>query len=465
MSWLKYASALRYIRNSPSAANGHTLSLFRFKLLLRIIGDPQLKLRNITVCGSFGESTTARMVSSVLTDNNYNVGTLYDVISTEDPCSSIRINGKAIDALTFAAAVSIVSGAESRIVKAYEAVMTDAREGRTFAEDGIAGIAWLLYRRGISPKLALEEIMYAVAAVCFKNAACDISVLCHTYGGSNTAPEFAFPPATLAVFSALEPEDEKISEKTETVRREIKEVVCGNCYPEAFTKLSGRCANEGVRLTTTVKSEINTEKRTYLGATLTYRKHSGIPIGSPFPRVSGYAALILELADALRRNGFHVSPETVTNSISKFRPEAPADTVILSVAPVIVISNEITVSGIRENFGTLSDIRSELGGKLYLFLPFKDREKYREVSLGIERMSRLKYDAVVLLGTPEQAPGFFDESPEFIETATENGIADLVPKLRDCDTMLIFPGNLISERVCDSVKHAITRKDIGRGSK
>src|SRR5881397_1805925 len=78
MSLVSYDEALRfwygrinYEQRSPKPAD---LKLDRMRLLLRLLGDPQERLRVVHVAGSKGKGSTSAMLATILREAGYRTG-------------------------------------------------------------------------------------------------------------------------------------------------------------------------------------------------------------------------------------------------------------------------------------------------------------------------------------------------------------------------------------------------------
>ncbi|MFQ5443951.1 MAG: bifunctional folylpolyglutamate synthase/dihydrofolate synthase [Nitrospinales bacterium] len=94
MAQLNYQDSLKYLYGLTES--GIKLGLENTSLLLKYLGDPQLKIRTIHIAGTNGKGSTAAMIHSILCAAGYRVG-LYTSPHLSDFRERIQMNGTPIE--------------------------------------------------------------------------------------------------------------------------------------------------------------------------------------------------------------------------------------------------------------------------------------------------------------------------------------------------------------------------------
>lgn len=302
---MKLAYSLRTVNNAPSALSGGTAtpSLLRFKLLLKLLGDPQDALKPVSVIGENGASQIAAMISVAIGETHGKCGlVLFEPrASVQD---LIRVNGTPIPTDEFCAAVTRVHDCARFIRKACEDPDTQT--------DAIKNIVMLLTQRKISPEMTREELILAVACTYFASVGCTRVAVTSSAGGKND-PAMALPPSHVCVVAGLDREEES---ELSLIRKGVKEVVSTPQTPKAYSMLSGKCAQESVRCAMTARAQVTLESIGLGGISFRYNSQGPYKLSVPVTASAYYAATAVVLAAVLNRNGTRVAPDALKKGIA-----------------------------------------------------------------------------------------------------------------------------------------------------
>ena len=131
---MMYEEALDYLKTA--ASRGSVLGLERIKELLRLLGEPQEKLKIVHISGTNGKGSFAAMLSSVLRCSGYKTGSFCSPAMT-GVTDSYRINGADISKERFAELIATIKPiAESMAEKPTEFEVIAAAAYLLFVEEG-----------------------------------------------------------------------------------------------------------------------------------------------------------------------------------------------------------------------------------------------------------------------------------------------------------------------------------------
>ena len=131
---MMYEEALDYLKTA--ASRGSVLGLERIKELLRLLGEPQEKLKIVHISGTNGKGSFAAMLSSVLRCSGYKTGSFCSPAMT-GVTDSYRINGAEISKERFSKLIATIKPiAESMAEKPTEFEVIAAAAYLLFVEEG-----------------------------------------------------------------------------------------------------------------------------------------------------------------------------------------------------------------------------------------------------------------------------------------------------------------------------------------
>ena len=110
---MNYAQAMAYIKNT--AKFGSKLGLERTEKILELLGDPHKKLKCIHIAGTNGKGSTTAMVTRILVEAGYKVGS-YTSPFIEEFEERMQINNKNIPKTDLSDIVTTVSRAVDTVV-------------------------------------------------------------------------------------------------------------------------------------------------------------------------------------------------------------------------------------------------------------------------------------------------------------------------------------------------------------
>ena len=295
--------AIEYIENRPPQKTSDLCTMYK---LMEGLGNPQDKLQFVHVAGTNGKGSCCAMLTSILKDANYKVGTFTSphLINYEE---RITVNGKEIDSDDFCRLTDKVKKTSERL--------------------------------NIVPKVF--EILTAIALIYFKEQNCDIVILEVGLGGRLDATNIIKKPLISVIMNIglehtkiLGDTLEKIAyekagiikENSDVVAYEKKEVVDvyrkivktknANLYVADFSKIE--IISEGIN-----KQVFN------------YKNYKNIKLSLLGKHQFYNAAVVLECIDLLNKKGFNINIKNVKNGLKNTIWDARLS--ILSNDPLFIL--------------------------------------------------------------------------------------------------------------------------------
>lgn len=194
-------------------------SLGRITALLDLLGEPQLAFPVISITGTNGKSSTARMIAALLRALGLRTG-VFTSPHLVDPSERIEIDGQPIDSATFVRIWQEISP------------FVDMVDVQSAAEGGVA--------------LSFFEVMTAMGYAAFADAPVDVAVIEVGMGGTWDATSVA--PAQVAVVLTVDMDHTEYLGSTVTeIAREKSGIIAPGCAaiigrqrPEAAEVLAAR---------------------------------------------------------------------------------------------------------------------------------------------------------------------------------------------------------------------------------
>lgn len=305
---MTFEEAERYVHSFTRF--GSQKGLERMRKLLRMLGDPQDKLRFVHVAGSNGKGSIVRLTAAALQEAGYRVG-MYISPYVVEFRERFQINGEMIPKDAFAALVEEIDTAV-RELAAQEEYITEF------------------------------EMITAVAFLYFRRMACDIVVLEVGIGGrldvTNVIPT---PLCAVVATISLDHTDilgdtlEKIAgEKAGIVKANTDLVVYPWQEPDVLAVFMERCAETGSRLHQPNPQAVQIREETAFGSVFSYNGHTyRLRLAG---RQQIYNALtVLSVLAQLSQKGFPVAADAIDRALSQ--TTFPARFEILSEHPLVIL--------------------------------------------------------------------------------------------------------------------------------
>ena len=312
---MTYESAVEYIHSHHWA--GQTRGLGRVRELLRLLGDPQKKLKFVHVAGTNGKGSTSVMIASVLRAAGYKVGlntSPYIMRFNE----RVRIDGIPISDKKLTAWVE-------RMAPIIDGMADQPRE---------------------------FDIITALALAFFAEEGCDIAVLEVGLGGELDATNVINCPEVTVLTAMgmdhaaiLGPTMEHIAQAKAGVIKDGAEVVSYGGNAVADQVFSDTCRARGAKLTV-----LDHEKLQNVASTLEGNDFELAPYGTVhIPLAGAYqarnAALAVLACEKLREKGWQIGEKELRSGLAAAR--WPARFEILGREPLFVLDGAHNAHGVR----------------------------------------------------------------------------------------------------------------------
>ena len=372
---MTYVNAIKYI----SAHSDILPSPERMRLLCRYLGDPQRQLKFVHIAGSSGKSSCLHMLSSILSDAGYKVGSLTDAFVKEQR-ELISINCLPVSYDSFAKHVGNVAETAEKMANDIRVASID-QSADIMESSPRHKITKNLLEGKISPEPAASEIVCAAAFLAFFEEGCDIVIL--ECGESRADPTGIIDSPLVSVICGSSFTEEQLRTSTGIIRRGTREVVTSAPAGEAYSAILLSCVRAGSRLTVPAKAELNITSLSLTSQTFEYRgKTYTIPTSSEYHLTNALVAI--ETVYALRRTGVSLHGENVSKGISAAR--VPLRFEFFSVTPTIIFDCPKSDSDVFTFIDSLKKIMSFIGKKIIFVAPSHDEYSIKNIlfELGLE---------------------------------------------------------------------------------
>lgn len=314
---------------------GSRPGLDRTRELLRLLGDPQKKLKFVHVAGTNGKGSTCACIASILQKAGYKTG-LYTSPYINVFNERIQINRQMISDGDLAD----LTGQLRPLIEAMPDKPTEF------------------------------ERITALALKYFADAGCDIVVLEVGMGGELDSTNVIDPPE-VAVITALGLDHTKILGPTlrDIARAKAgiikpgSPVVCYGGTPEADDVIAARAADFSVPFTVLDRTALEIERYSTEGCTFSYREHRHLTL----PLIGTYqpynAALAIEAAHCLQKRGWNLPESAIVRGLAEVDWAGRFE--ILGRDPVFVLDGAHNPHGMT---ATAASIRQYFTGRKLIFL-------------------------------------------------------------------------------------------------
>ncbi len=354
---MKYNEALEYIHsvNNFFCKPG----LDRIKALCKYLGNPQDELKYVHVAGTNGKGSFCAMLSSILMDAGYKVGTYTSPYIFEFN-ERISINGQMIP--------------KDDLVALCEYI-------KPFADK-------------IEDKPTEFELITAMAFKYFKDQNCDIVILECGLGGRYDATNIITNPL-LSVITGVDFDHQNFlgntiseiaNEKAGIIKQKVACLWCGkNDIADAV--ISKTAGEMGAPLFTPDYSSVNVKKTDLSGTVFDYEKFKSIEL----PLLSLYqpynAANAITAAEILSENGFVIKEENIRTGLKNTQWRARFE--LLRNNPTIIFDGSHNPQGVT---ATVQSIKKYFGEQKVNILTGVMRDKdYRFIAKEISNVAKCVY--------------------------------------------------------------------------
>ncbi len=393
---MTYKNALKFIEAAPSSEQ--KASQDALKLLFEKLGNPQNSVKFISVSGTDGKSSCISMLSSILKESGYVVGTLISPPASEYR-EMISVNFQTVSHSDFTEAIKTISYTIQKISE----------------------------ESGIAYKYSRNEIILAAATICFYKSNCQIAII--ESAGGKSAPSNILQNLQLLIISNINTSiDNTSTEKLSALCshflfRRADEVVLGaNQRGVIFKTVSTLAMKNNCRLTMPTQAEISEYHKKLSGIKFTYKsKKYEIPFSAHYELINALTAI--ESSYALRRRGIAVPEVSIQSGLKKafipFRFE------ILSYNPWIVIDNVNKDENISTSFASMSNLKRFIGKDIIICTSSKEFPDIDKLRVDITELCNQNFNCKSIV--------FLDES-----VSLKKDVNELIKKLKQTDTLLIF---------------------------
>ena len=325
---MTYVNAVKYIK----AHEGGTPSPERMRLLCRYLGDPQKNMRFVHIAGGRGKTSCAIMLSVILAETGFNVGSLISS-HVEEIRERIRIKNEFLTHKDFSDYIYKVSLAAAKMKSDIDLAAELSSSEQPTQESSVQHkITKNLLDGKISPAPTDGEIICAAALLAFAQKGCGISVL--ECGESRADPTGVIEPPLVSFVCGGSLDQEQLRTACGTIRRGTREVVCSAMGKESYNTISSACAKTGSRMTVPAHGELTMRESGIRGMSFDYRgKTYTVPFCARYHMANALTSI--EAIYALRRNGITLHSMDVVRGIAKARIPLRFD--FLSLSPAILV--------------------------------------------------------------------------------------------------------------------------------
>ncbi len=351
---MTYVNAIKYI----SAHSDILPSPERMRLLCRYLGDPQRQIKFVHIAGSSGKTSCSYMLSSIINEAGYKVGSLTDSFVKEQR-ELISVNCSPVSYDCFAKHVGSVAKMAEKMANDINSVAVSDQSSDTSDSSPRHKITKNLLEGKIPPEPAAAEIICAAAFLAFLEEGCDIAIL--ECGESRADPTGIIDSPLVSVICGNSFTEEQLRTSTGIIRRGTREVVTSAPAGEAYSAILVSCVRAGSRLTVPAKAELTVTSLSLTSQTFEYRgKTYTIPTSSEYQLTNALVAI--EAVYALRRTGVSLRGENVSKGVSSAR--VPLRFEIFSVTPTIIFDCPKSDSDTLAFLDSLQKAKSLIGKKI-----------------------------------------------------------------------------------------------------
>ncbi|MCL2225507.1 MAG: bifunctional folylpolyglutamate synthase/dihydrofolate synthase [Defluviitaleaceae bacterium] len=329
---------------------GSVLGLSRIEELLRLMGDPQKKLKFVHIAGTNGKGSTAAMLASILAEAGYKTG-LYTSPYIEHFGEMIQINGKPVSD------AELIS--HTAFMQPLAAQMSDAPTE--------------------------YEIITALAFQHFQRENCGIVVLEVGLGGRLDSTN-VIPTPEVAIITAIGLDHmaqlgntvEKIAGEKAGIIKKNGAVVCHPQISSVENVIREKCAEMNSSVIFADSGAISPTECETDGQNFSYKMHKNLRIPLLGEHQLRNAAVALETIEILRSRGWKISESALKNGLRNTQWQCRFE--IICKSPTVIVDVAHNPQGIQVTLSTLEAVCN--GAKpIFIFgvLEDKDYEKMAQL--------------------------------------------------------------------------------------
>ena len=353
---MTYHNAVKYITTAPTKT-GVNESLERTKLLCKHLGSPEKKLKYIRFAGSNGKTVCQTMLTSVLFESGFKVGSLLMPAHT-DPRENITVNKEILSMEDTVKYVSMIASAVNELRSEIEALKNSAEENDATTDNPfIASV--IAEKTNIMP--TKNEIIFLVSLLAFKDKGCDICLIESDHNGVDPT-KILTPPRLAVICGTIPPENTKeLTRIRSYLTPGILEVISAPQDRETRNCISSSCARINCRLSVPTKHEVT--RLSLGGSEFIYggEKYK-LSICGRFQIQN--AATVIEAVTSLRRLRYTIPHEALVKGLSAVSLSSKFETI--SVSPTIIIDSTHKVEAVGTMCNTLADFKDQIGDTISL---------------------------------------------------------------------------------------------------
>lgn len=296
---LKYLQFDNWEKSEPGLARSYEL--------LKLVGNPEQKLKFVHVAGTNGKGSTSAMLASVLQSAGYRTG-LYTSPHLLRFHERMRVNGEEID--------------DASLIY-YTNVVREAAEKMLEVPTGF-------------------EIMTAIALLYFAAQKCELVVLEVGLGGRMDSTNAIPAPEVCVVTNIGLEHTELLGDTRKKIAREKCGIIKRGAHAVLFGQSEGveavaqeKCAEEGVPLSITDRSALTLLSSTLDGQEFTYRGHGPFHLRLLGDYQLLNALTVIEVCLSLRERGWHIGDGAIDEGLS--RAQWPGRLELLRRAPDFIV--------------------------------------------------------------------------------------------------------------------------------
>ena len=340
--------------NSYSKSGGHITDLSRAENLMKLIGNPEKKLKFIHVAGTNGKGSTVEYISNALIYSGYKTGQFTSpyILRYND---RIRINGTEID------------------------------------DNSLCGICSLIKKRINNQPYSQFEITMAIAFLWYVREKCDIVVLECGIGGLLDCTN-VIPPPVLSVITSISLDHtdilgdtvEKIARQKAGIIKENSAVILSIDNKRNIKYLMEKIAGEKNSEFITPDNDNFKYRGIQTDGTFTYKnrqyKTSMLGFHQPMNAVTA-----IETCEYLRKKGFEISDENIKKSIENTQVKARIQ--YINGKPPVIVDGGHNPEGVYQLYCSSSVTNKTI----YAVMGMVDSKDYPECVRHIARCSKVMF--------------------------------------------------------------------------
>lgn len=316
---MNYEEALAYIHGTLKF--GSKLGLHNIGTLLRLMGDPQKKLRFVHIAGTNGKGSTVAFISSILIESGYKVG-VYTSPYIQRFTERIRTVNNEINGDELARITTFVKEKVDRMLEMGENHPTEF------------------------------EIVTAVAFQYYFEMKCDIVVLEVGLGGRFDSTNIIETPELAVITTISHDHTQWLGSELPQIAFEkagiIKpggDVLIYGQTAEVEEVFSGICSERGARLQVTDFSSLRSEGFSFDGQKFSFEGYDGLEISLLGKHQMKNASVAVKAAGLLMEKGWRITDATLRKGLANAK--WPGRLEILSREPLLLIDAAHNIEGAR----------------------------------------------------------------------------------------------------------------------